>query len=178
MVAFLDLIDEYEDKKRFEQLYYRYRGLMAHIALAKVGTQEDAEDVLQEAFLYIAKHFEKIGEINANSTKRFIAVITEGYAIKKYKSEKRHAHTDEEEAEFNKAAEDFDLGIFDKIELMAAIDELPDEYRNLLYMAYIFGYTSKELADMFKIPETSVRKRIQYAKCRVRENLKGEMKNG
>lgn len=82
MIAFLDLIDDYENKERFKQLYHKYKGLMAHIASKKVESQEDIEDVLQDSFLYIAKNFSKVGDINLNSTKRYVAVITEGYAIK------------------------------------------------------------------------------------------------
>lgn len=88
MIAFLDLIDDYEEKERFKELYNTYRGLMAHIARIKTSSYEDVEDILQDTFFYIAKNFNKIGEIDSPKTKCFISVITEGFAISKYRKEK------------------------------------------------------------------------------------------
>ena len=53
LIAFLDLIDDYEEKERFKELYNTYRGLMAHIARTKASSYEDVEDILQDTFFYI-----------------------------------------------------------------------------------------------------------------------------
>lgn len=171
MIAFLDLIDNYEDKERFKHLYHKYRGLMAYIAGEKVSTQEDIEDVLQEAFFYIAKHFEKIGDIESNRTKCYIAAITEGYAIKKYKAENKHDIHPNEDLNIDEISEDIDFSSYDKAELSMVIDELSDEYKNLLYLTYVFGYSSKEISEMLGLSDANIRKRIQFAKTKVRDKL-------
>ncbi len=76
MIAFLDLIDDYEEKERFKELYNTYRGLMAHIARTKASSYEDVEDILQDTFFYIAKNFNKIGEIDLPKTKCFISACS------------------------------------------------------------------------------------------------------
>ncbi len=172
MIAFLDLIDNDKDKERFEQLYNKYRGLMAYIINEKVHTKEDVEDVLQDAFFYIAKNFNKIGDINSSQTKSFICVVTEGFAISKFRKEKRHMNNipfDEVYTPNSSYNDDFD--IYNKSDLKMIINTLSDEYKNILYLTYAFGFKSKEIANIYGLTDSNVRKKIQFAKAKVRNKL-------
>ena len=173
MIAFLDLIDDEKDKERFKLLYQKYKGLMAHITAEKVDSQEDVEDVLQDAFLYIAKNFDKVGDIDSNSTKCFIAVITEGFAIKKYKYENKHIVSLADDVDIESIVSDYNFNSYDKAELKMVVDSLKDEYINLLYLTYTFGFTSKEIALMFGVSDALIRKRIQFAKLEIRNKFGG-----
>ena len=68
---FLNLLDTQNEKNKFIKLYDTYSDLLYWIALKKTSCIEDAEECVQETFLYVAKHFDKIGEINSKK-KRFI----------------------------------------------------------------------------------------------------------
>lgn len=172
MIAFLDLIDNDNDKERFRQLYNKYKGLMAHIAMQKLDSQEDVEDTLQDAFFYIAKHFYKIGDIHSPQTKCFVAVITESYAISRYRKDKKNQNiVSLDEAEINSVADHFNH--YSSTDLKMVIDSLSDEYKNLIYLKYVFGYKSREIADIYGITDSSVRKKIQFAKAEIRNMLKG-----
>ena len=177
MIAFLDLIDDYNDKERFKELYNTYRGLMAHIASTKTNSHEDIEDILQDAFFYIAKNFNKVGNIDSPKTKYFVSVITEGFAISKYRKEKKHINTlsTEDVIEVDIPYNDFD--IYSKVDLNLVIDTLSDEYRNLIYLTYIFGYKSKEIAGIYGLTDSNVRKKIQFAKAEIRNKLESRDKN-
>lgn len=177
MIAFLDLIDDYEEKERFKELYNKYRGLMAHIAGTKTNSHEDIEDILQDAFFYIAKNFNKVGNIDSPKTKYFVSVITEGFAISKYRKEKKHINTlsTEDVIEVDIPYNDFD--IYSKVDLNLVIDTLSDEYRNLIYLTYIFGYKSKEIAGIYGLTDSNVRKKIQFAKAEIRNKLESRDKN-
>ena len=63
MMFFLTLLDTEEEKKKFIELYDTYKDLLYWIAFSKVNNIEDAEDCVQETFFYVAKNFNKIGEI-------------------------------------------------------------------------------------------------------------------
>ena len=52
----------------------------------------------------------------------------------------------------------------DAIVLASAIDSLTDDYKMPLYYHYVYGYTSKEIAQILDISDSLVRKRIQLAK--------------
>lgn len=173
MVAFLDLIDDYEDKERFKNLYIKYKGLMAYIINEKVHTNEDVEDVLQDVFFYIAKNFYKIGDIDSAETKNFICIVTEGFAISKFRKEKRHINnvTFEEAYATNASHDDFDMDMYNVTELKILFNTLTDESRNILYLTYAFGLTSKEVAKIYGITDSNVRKKIQFAKAKLRSEL-------
>lgn len=171
MIAFLDLIDDYEEKERFKELYNTYRGLMAHIASTKTNSHEDIEDILQDAFFYIAKNFNKVGNIDSPKTKYFVSVITEGFAISKYRKEKKHINTLSTEDVIEVDIPYYDFDIYSKVDLNLVIDTLSDEYRNLIYLTYIFGYKSKEIAGIYGLTDSNVRKKIQFAKNEIRNKL-------
>lgn len=173
MIAFLDLIDNYEDKERFKKLYYKYKGLMAHIAYEKLKNQDDVEDVLQEAFLYIAKNFSKVENINSVGTKRYVAVITEGYAIKKYNNEKKQLYhfNDINDIDVDNTISDEYFNSYDKADLRMVINGLNDEYKNLIYFTYVLGYTSKEISEIYGLSADNIRKKIQFAKFELKKNL-------
>ena len=177
MIAFLDLIDDYNDKERFKELYNTYRGLMAHIASTKTNSHEDIEDILQDAFFYIAKNFNKVGNIDSPKTKYFVSVITEGFAISKYRKEKKHINTLSTEDVIEVDIPYYDFDIYSKVDLNLVIDTLSDEYRNLIYLTYIFGYKSKEIAGIYGLTDSNVRKKIQFAKAEIRNKLESRDKN-
>lgn len=174
LTAFLALIDDNEDKERFKNLYMKYRGLMAKVAGEKVSAKEDIEDVLQDTFFYIAKNFHKIDDVDSQRTKNFICVITEGFAISKFRKEKKYMNTLplDDAIDINSLNDDFDL--FDIADLEMALDLLSDEHRNMMYLTYAFGYTSKEIAFIYGITDANVRKRIQFAKMNLRNKLDGD----
>ncbi|MCM1286488.1 MAG: sigma-70 family RNA polymerase sigma factor [Acetobacter sp.] len=173
MIAFLDLIDSDENKKQFEYLYYKYRNLMAFIAQENLSNQEDVEDAVQDAFIYIAKNFDKIDDVDSKQTKSYISVITKGFAISKYRKERKYINDISTEDMNEYVLEDSAFDIYDKTELIMIIDTLDEEYRNLLYLTYVFGYKSKEISKMFGMSDSNVRKKIQFAKADLRNKLEG-----
>lgn len=173
MMAFLDLIDDSSERERFRLLYNKYKGLMANIAYSRLSTQEDVEDVLQDSFFYIAKNFNKIGDIDSSQTKCFVAVITEGFAISKFRGLKKYLNTVSIDEIYDKNISDSEFNVFDESDLKMVVDTLNDEYRNMLYLKYVFGYRSNEIAELYGITDSSVRKKIQFAKSEIRNKLKG-----
>ena len=72
MLIYLQLIDSPEEKSRFEELYITYRKLMFHVAKGILGNDQDAEDAVHDAFLSIAKNFDKISTEDRHKTKAFV----------------------------------------------------------------------------------------------------------
>ena len=48
-------IESEEERSKFEQLYFQYRGLMYHVAMRILNNPHSAEDVVHQAFLFIKK---------------------------------------------------------------------------------------------------------------------------
>lgn len=177
MMVFFDLLDTDEEKSKFKQLYYKYIDLLMWIAMDKLKNHQLAEEAVQDAFFYIAKNFDKIGDVESKVTKSYLSTIIQGFAINKYNKEKKAVH-------FPSGYEDFlTVGYADEkffenlneLDLKLAVDNLPDESRNYLYLTYVYGYTSKEVGEMYNISPDLVRKKIQFAKRDVRKYFESEV---
>ena len=89
ITVFLSLLETEEEKQSFKKLYYKYVHLMMDIAYKRVSNYSVAEECVQEAFFYVAKNFNKIDDINSTTTRNFLAVITDSFAIKAYHKENK-----------------------------------------------------------------------------------------
>ena len=54
MLIYVSSIPAAEGRTEFEQVYRHYRGLMYEAAFRLLGSEEDAEDAVHQAFLYLA----------------------------------------------------------------------------------------------------------------------------
>ena len=176
MIAFLDLLDTDEEKSKFKQLYYKYNDLLMWIAMDKLKNQHFAEEAVQDAFFYIAKNFDKVGEVDSRYTKGYLSRVVEGLSINKYNKEKKIISLSDDEEEYATYARDDDT-FFDNLEVLDlkdAVSKLSDESQNYLYFTYFYGYTSNEIAEMYSISPESVRKKIQFAKRDIRKYFEEE----
>jgi FixJ family two-component response regulator len=57
--------------------------------------------------------------------------------------------------------------------VLAALDALPEEFRVVLVLAVIEGFTCKEIAKMLAVPMGTVMSRLGRARARLREQLQG-----
>lgn len=171
MVAiFLSALDSETDKDNFLRLYNTYNDLLYWIADKKTKSVEDAEECVQETFLYVAKNFDKIDDVDSNRTKCYLATIVTGFAIDIYNKSKKElfVSTDDE----NNSIEIEYFENYEKTELTLAIDNvLDEESRVFFYLKYVYGYKSKEIADMYNVKDTYVRKKLQYAREKLRNEL-------
>lgn len=58
------------------------------------------------------------------------------------------------------------------------IRELPDGQRDVTRLFYLSGYSQKEIAALLEIPVTTVKKRLQYARTRIRTRMTDLYKPG
>ena len=167
---FLNLLDTQTDKDKFKELYDTYKDLLYWIALKRTNCNEDAEECVQETFFYVAKHFEKINEVNSKQTKIYLSTIVTGFAIDIYN------HSNEIEIlEIDNPDEIADLKYFEsfhKIELLTVLDKvLDEESRVFFYLKYLYNYKSKEIAEVYKVKDSYVRKKLEYARRKLRKQL-------
>ena len=169
IAVFLSLLDTQTEKDKFKQLYYSYKDLLYWIALKRTNNADDAEECVQETFFYVAKNFDKIGEVNAKQTKNYLATIVTGFAIDIYNKSKKSSKLYISDTNIE------DIEVFenyDKYELLSVFDEVLDEESKIFfYLKYIYKYKSREIADIYNVNDTYVRKKLQYAKEKLRKYL-------
>lgn len=175
MIAFLDILDTQQEKEDFTLLYEKYNKLVMWISMQKLNGRTDlAEECVQETFLYIAKNFDKIKDAEPDSAKSYIATVAEGFAIKCYKREHKIISVSFEEDYTQNESTEAELSAFDSAELSDTINGLEDEDKNLLWLKYVYGLSSREMAEIYGVSDALIRKRISAARKRLKELMEGE----
>lgn len=181
MIAFLDLIDEPEDKTRFAQLYETYSSLLYSIAYQKVKNAETAEDCVQETYLYVAKNFERIDEIVSDRTRNYLATIVRCIAIKKFNRQAKilsfeSGEISENVSSGNNIEEDY-INRFRVEQVRNAINALDESLRIPLYLKTIYNMKSSDIAKLMGISDDAVRRRIYLARKKIKEMIEREEQN-
>lgn len=169
IMMFFNLLDTQEEKDSFLELYDTYKDLLYWIALKKTNSIEDAEECVQETFFYVAKHFDKIGEIKSKRTKCYLSTIVTGFAIDIYNDFQKSELISNDDNEL-RDIEYFEN--FEKVELTAAFDDILDEESKIFfYLKYIYNYKSSEIAEIYNVKDSLVRKKLQYAREKLKQYL-------
>ena len=163
MMIYLQMIDTPEGRSKFEQLYLDYRGLMFHVANKILHNEQDAEDMVHQAFLKVAEHIEKIGEPKCPKTQSYIVTIVENQAIDLYRRrQKRQVVALNDELPGVAAVYEGENA------LAACVLMLPARYREVILLRYFQGYSVKEVAAILGLSLSAASKLDQRAKNRLK----------
>lgn len=163
------MIGPKNDREKLEQLYFKYRSLMYYLAFQITKNQEDAEDAVHQAFIYLIENLEKVGPVSDGRTRSFLSIITEHKAIDLVR--KRRPVYELSAAEYELAGHLPDDGD----ELLQAMAKLPKRYQDILLLHYDNGYSARELAKMLDMSYGAARKLLWRAKEALREILPKEV---
>ena len=164
MFLYLQLIETEEDRSKFEKLYLEYRALMYNTAYKMLGHEQDAEDAVHHAFLKIAENITKVGEAISAETKSYVMTILENRAIDVLRQRSRHPEVPLDEVESNIVV---DYNGDDT--LARCILQLPALQREIIWLKYRHGYSTREAAKVLGITPTYASKIDQRAKSKLRD---------
>lgn len=168
---YLSVLETEEDKTQFEELYMKYKKKMYSIAYGILHNVEDSEDAVHQAFLTIADHFDKIKEISCQELPSYIVIIIKRTSINLYNKNKRAAESLSELDDNSMSVEVDVLANYNYELLLKTISSLSDNYKEVLYMYYLNGFTTKEISNMLGISVDNVWKRIERAKKQLKKRL-------
>lgn len=171
---YLSMIDAPEEKSKLEKLYCEYRYLMKHIALNILHNDTLAEDAVHNAFLKLANHLKKIDEIKCHKTKAFIVIVIRSVSIDISRKEKRCRLISIDETEQLNIPDRNNDGSMGVQDILSAIKELPDTYRDILELKAYHELSDKEIADVLGISHSATRKRLERARNALRKILDEE----
>lgn len=164
LMIYLSAIESPEEKIKFEELYYKYRGFMLNAARRFLKGQQDAEAV-HNAFLSIARNMKSLPGMDSPKMKGFLYIVTEHKAIDILRERKRRESEEplDEDQPFS-APPDGGEHSLDR-----CIAQLPPRYRDVILLKYSHGYTTREVASILGVSFQAASKLDQRAKARLRE---------
>jgi RNA polymerase sigma-70 factor, ECF subfamily len=151
--------------------------LAFRVALGVLRNTAEAEDVAQEAILRAYRNFHRLRD--RARFRGWIARTSWRLALDRIRAAGRR-----EKREFAAAESVPEAGVeslaarreFER-RVAAALDALPEKLRQVMVLAAIEGYNTREVAALVEIPEGTVRSRLFLARKQLAESLRWHVKN-
>ena len=175
-----------EDNREFvNKIYVDYSKVMFKCANRFFEKKEDAEDVVQLAFIKINKNLNKIRQLNGNSLAAYIVSIVKHTAIDQIRSNQRDRQdvfSDFDEFFEERLTDDTDIeeALVDRLtesRLKRALLKLSDEHQEILEAKYLLDMNDAEIAEEMNIKRGTVRSRLSRARQKALEIYLQEMKD-
>lgn len=156
------------EREAYFQIYKLYSKAMYNVGYRITGNEEDAADVLQDAFISAFKNLDSYkGTATFGSWLKKIVVNKAITALKRRKmemlpeDEEWDVPADEQEHQHNLSVE----------HVKNAINQLPDGYRAVLSLYLLEGYDHQEIGEILGISESTSKSQLNRAKSKLREFL-------
>lgn len=169
----IELVEKCKANDRQAQLslYKQYCDGMYGVAIRFLKNSDDAEDVLQEAFI---KAFQRIDQYKGEVTfGAWLKRIVINGSIDFLKS--KHQKTVELNEGHIHVVDDDDWTVEEGVtieEIKEAIDNLSEKYRYVVQLFLVEGYDHNEISGILGITETASRTRLLRGKMKLKETLK------
>lgn len=178
MLAFyLSEINKEEDKRKFEKIYLCYGKEMFVIANKILNNKENAEDAVQDAFVVIMRKLDLIDDVYARETANYVRVIVKNKAIRIYNRCKKREVLVDDYNFLSNLSEKFP-NVERQIEEKELVDilnsmilELPDKYREVLYLYYYNEVSYADIADVLDTTEANARQIARRARKILEEKM-------
>ncbi len=171
----IDLIERCKanDRRAQLKLYKQYCDGMYCVAMRFLKNEDDAEDVLQEAFV---KAFQKI--------EQFKGEVTFGAWLKRIVINKCLDHIKSRKEKYLELqentlhiVEDDNWQVEESISIETvkkAMEQLPEKYRFVVQLFLVEGYDHSEISEILKLEQTTCRTRLLRGKAQLKELLKSK----
>lgn len=139
----------------------QYSRMLQKLALTRLSPT-DAEDVVQEVFLKLitaCPHFRDVGHEKAwliRTTLNYVSDLCKAANRKQIPLDEVEAIASQDETP----------------QLLSAVQALPSRYSAVIHLFYYEGYSIKEIAQILRLPASTVGTRLSRGRERLKETLK------
>lgn len=189
LALYMSFIDDESHRRLFEEIYISYRKQMFLVARSVLGNDSDAEDIVHDVFLKIAKnHMPSISKIEKDvDLRNYLLKATKHTALDLWRKHQREriAAEAELEAVVPDVADLTDDAFVEKIcntieygRIVSAITSLKDIYREVMYYHFVMDLSVPEVAKLMDCKVSTVKQRLVRGKKILYAQLFGGESNG
>ncbi len=152
-----------------EAIYRRHYLTVYRLALAKCGGKtENAKDVFGEVFFQLLKYLNKGKTFNdENHEKAWLIRVTVNCSKVILRTYNTCSSSEISEEQF------YTMMNSDGEEVYDAVMSLPEKYRIVIHLFYYEGYSIKEISNILKIKENTVKSQLSRARKMLKSDLEG-----
>ncbi len=173
---------ELEKRKAFEQEALPHMEALLRTALRMTKNQNDAEDLVQETYIKAYRFWDKF-EPGSNCRAWLFKIMTNIF-INNYRSKSRSpmsVNVDEIDDSFlygqlatSPGADNPEQELFAKIfddDVKKAIEELPEDFRIVVVLSFLEGFSYQEIADITDLQLGTVKSRLHRGRKLLQKEL-------
>ena len=182
MVMPLDSILKNNKEKQFELDFFFHANALYNFAFHLTYNDADADDLVQETFLKAFKYIDHY-QAGTNAKAWLFKILKNGF-INQYRKKSKApnivdyediiAFQDFDDESDQKKDNDLRVEIFDNLigdEVSLALNTLPVDFKTVILLCDIEGFTYEEIAKIIDIPVGTVRSRLHRARNLLKEKL-------
>jgi RNA polymerase sigma factor (sigma-70 family) len=169
---------------RFERELLPHADSLFNFAMHLTGhKEEDSNDLVQDTYLKALRFMDKYA--TGTNPKAWLFTILKNGFINEHRKSKRlpkqveleefeQFHQEEDDTNYSSYT-DLREDIFDNMmgdEVTIALNELDENYRNVLLLCDIEGFSYEEISEIIDVPIGTVRSRLHRARNLLKEKLK------
>lgn len=160
-------------EEALRELLTRHGGSVMALARHMLGSREEAEEVLQDAFMKLYRHAADFDEARA-SVRTYLFAIARNLSLSRLRARGARPRA-AEGVDPHGVAFQSAVGVHDDalpgILVRDALAQLDGDERELLQGAFFLGYSHAELAERADLPLGTVKSRIRRAMLKLRQRL-------
>lgn len=148
----------------YKELVFAFSARLMTVARIYSKNEEDAKDVLQDAFILV---FKKVKSFEGTEERAFYGWMKKliiNLCLSRNQRKFRHLEKSLETIKVEQSVHSAAISNLSHEEIMNLIFELPDGYRQVFALYAIEGFSHKEIAEQLTIAEGS--SRSQYSRAR------------
>ena len=150
-----------------EEIIETYADMVYRIAVTRVGSSADAEDIFQEVFLRYSRYACRHAFESEEHRRAWLIRVTLNCSKTFWSSAWRSKTVPLEEENCG-----VQLATEEQNELFESLQALPEKYRTVLHLFYFEDLTTEEIGKVLRL-RPSVRMRLSRGREQLREAMKG-----
>lgn len=166
----LELIEKAIDgnMSAFSTIVQRYESMIAKITISMIGNKDDADDIGQEVFI---RFYRSMGSFKGDSKLgTYLARVAINLSLNEIKKRSKKwltltSNYDENELSSGENNDSDDI----KNIINISLAKLEPEFRSVVVLRHIQGFSTKETSDILKIPQGTVLSRLARGQKKLKE---------
>jgi len=162
------------DDAALRELFDKYGSFVFGLAQRVTANRSLAEDITQDVFVYVWTNSQRI-DLGVGSLRSYLGVVTHRRAVDLVRSEESRKSREARDAEKAPAVAsdigEHTIAVAQADMVRAALEQLPEEQRQIVVMTYLDGRSYREAAVELGIPEGTAKSRGRLALAKLAASL-------
>ena len=169
LAMYLAMLETEEDQRRFTRLYEAYEKTVYAVALRVLGDPTRAEDAAQQTWFQLLRRWDRVSALPWDETEGYVVTAAKNCALDILRSERKTVPFPED---WDPPAREEHQDEFEY--LVSLIRSLPERYRRILELKLVEDRSSREIARLLRMNESTVASRVLRGRAMLKERLEEE----